>query len=229
MFVPLSIVVAGLVIAGAIVFSNDGEDATAPTNTGDPLAAEQPTIEPISEEDHVLGNPDAEVVIYEHSDFECPFCARFHPTMERIIAEYGDQVAWVYRHFPLDQIHPDARPAAEASECVADLAGNQAFWDYSKLLFDGMPASLTPENLRANAESLGVNGDEFQTCFAEGRFAEKVEAQYQSALVFAQSDPQFGTPYSVAVTKDGTQVVIPGAQPYEVVKQVVDTLLADAE
>lgn len=231
LFIPLSIVVAGLVVAGAIVFSNNGGDTTAPTDNNGDTAVEQPEIAPITEEDHILGNPDAEIVIVEHSDYECPFCARFHPTMERIMSEYGDsgQVAWVYRHFPLDQIHPDARPAAEASECVAALGGNSAFWDYTKKLFDGTPASLSPENLRANAEAVGVNGDEFQACFDEGRFADKVEAQYQSGLAFAQSDPNFGTPYSVAVTKDGTQVVIPGAQPYDVVKQVIDTLLAEGE
>jgi len=148
--------------------------------------------------------------------------------MEQIMSEYGEtgKVAWVFRHFPLDQIHPDARPSAEASECVAELAGNTAFWDYSKKLFEGQPSSLTTENLKSNAEALGVNGDEFTACVESGRHAATVEAQYQGGLALAQADPQFGTPYSVVLTKDGNQVVIPGAQPYNVVKQVIDTLLA---
>jgi len=225
LFVPVSIVVAGLIVAGAIFFTGD-KSGTVPT--GDDTQPTAATVEPVTEQDHIIGSADADIVVIEYSDFECPFCGRFHPTMEQIMSEYGEtgKVAWVFRHFPLDQIHPDARPSAEASECVAELAGNTAFWDYSKKLFEGQPSSLTTENLKSNAEALGVNGDEFTACVESGRHAATVEAQYQGGLALAQADPQFGTPYSVVLTKDGNQVVIPGAQPYNVVKQVIDTLLA---
>ena len=84
--------------------------------------------------DRYLGNINADVVIIEYSDIDCPFCKKFHPTMERIAQEYGSKIAWVYRHFPLDSLHPEARTKAEATECVAQLAGNEVFWKYLKTL-----------------------------------------------------------------------------------------------
>ena len=146
------------------------------------------------------------------------------------MAEYKDsgKVAWVYRHFPLDQIHPDARPASEASECVADLAGNDSFWEYSKLLFANTPSSLSKENLVANAVSLGVDEAAFNSCVESGKFKDAVEEDYQSGLVLAKNDKNFGTPYSVVVSKkDGTQITIPGAQSYAVIKQLIDTILSE--
>ncbi|MEY2641281.1 MAG: hypothetical protein RL150_674 [Candidatus Parcubacteria bacterium] len=226
-FVPASIVVAGLIIAGAIFFTGN-RDGAVPTAPQDGTAATEVNVEPVSAQDHIQGNPDAEIVVIEYSDYECPFCGRFHPTMEQIMSEYGatGKVAWVFRHFPLDQIHPDARPAAEASECVAELNGNDAFWQYTKKLFEGQPTSLTTDNLKSNAESVGVNGEAFTACVDSNRHEATVEAQFQSGRALAEADPQFGTPYSVVVTKSGQQVVIAGAQPYSVVKQVIDSLLA---
>ena len=84
--------------------------------------------------DRYLGNINADVVIIEYSDIDCPFCKKFHPTMERIAQEYGSKIAWVYRHFPLDSLHPEARTKAEATGCVAQLAGNEVFWKYLKTL-----------------------------------------------------------------------------------------------
>ncbi len=227
LFVPVSIIVAGIVIAGAIFFTGN-TDGTNPAVTGTDTEPTVANVEPVTDKDHVIGDRNAEIMVIEYSDFECPFCGKFHPTMEQIMSEYGanGKVAWTFRHFPLDQIHPDARPAAEASECVAELGGNDAFWSYSKKLFEGQPSSLTAENLKSNAESVGVKGDEFTACVDSDRHVATVEAQYQSGLALAQADPKFGTPYSVVITKDGRQMVIPGAQPYSVVKQVIDTLLA---
>lgn len=87
-------------------------------------------IEPVNDSDHLLGNPNAPVLMVEYSDLECPFCQRFHPTMKQALDEYEGQIAWVYRHFPLDALHPNARKAAEASECVAKVAGNDKFWEF---------------------------------------------------------------------------------------------------
>jgi protein-disulfide isomerase len=90
----------------------------------------------ITDEDYVKGNVSAPVTIVEFSDFQCPFCQRFHPSVQQIVNEYGDQVKWVYKHFPLDQIHPQARPAAEAAECVAEQKGNEGFWEFTDTLFE---------------------------------------------------------------------------------------------
>lgn len=230
LFVPISIVVAGLIIAGAVFFTRDNGNANPQVNNqNDKENTQQAAVDPVTDKDHILGNPDAEIVIVEYSDFECPFCARFHPTMEQIMNEYGNdgKVAWVYRHFPLDQIHKSARTASEASECVAELGGNQSFWDYSKKLFESTPSSLSIENLKANAIAVGINEADYQSCVDSGRHKATVEANYQSGLVLAKSDRSFGTPYSVIVSKkDGTQVTIPGAQSYSVLKQTIDSILS---
>lgn len=88
----------------------------------------------ISKEDHVRGNSEASVMIVEYSDYECPFCARFHGSMKQALEEYGDQVAWVYRHYPLTQLHPNAVLAAQTAECAAELGGDDAFWQFSDAL-----------------------------------------------------------------------------------------------
>ncbi|MBK5215710.1 MAG: thioredoxin domain-containing protein [Candidatus Pacebacteria bacterium] len=94
-------------------------------------------VPPAEAGEHILGNLDtAQVVIIEYSDFECPYCARYHPTMKKIISESNGGVAWVYRHFPLTQIHQNAMERAIASECVAQIKGNDAFWKYADLLFN---------------------------------------------------------------------------------------------
>jgi|AntRauTorcE11897_2_1112592.scaffolds.fasta_scaffold08011_3 protein-disulfide isomerase len=95
-------------------------------------------INPVDDNDHIRGNIDAEVVLVEYSDFFCPFCSSFHDTMKQIVGTYeADQVAWVYRHFPIPQLqgHEQAPLYAQASECVADLGGNDAFWSFSDSVF----------------------------------------------------------------------------------------------
>jgi protein-disulfide isomerase len=87
---------------------------------------------PVTDKDHLIGNKDANFILVEYSDFECPFCKRFHPTATKLYKENPD-VAWVYRHFPLD-FHPTAQKSAEASECLAKIGGNEAFWKFNDIL-----------------------------------------------------------------------------------------------
>lgn len=93
-------------------------------------------VTPVEAGEHILGNvATAQITIIEYSDFECPFCARFHPILEKIVSESNGNIAWVYRQFPLVQIHQHAMERAIASECVAKIKGNDAFWKYGDLLF----------------------------------------------------------------------------------------------
>ncbi|NVN97471.1 thioredoxin domain-containing protein [Candidatus Nomurabacteria bacterium] len=88
----------------------------------------------LSEEgDHLYGSADAPVVIIEYSDYECPYCARFHPEIKQIVDESKGGVAWIYRHWP---IHAGSLDKLIAAECVAKLKGNDAFWKYSESLFE---------------------------------------------------------------------------------------------
>lgn len=95
----------------------------------------------ISTDDHILGNPNAAITIIEYSDFECPYCKKFHATLNQIVAESNGNVAWVYRHWP---IHQNSFEKLVASECVAKIKGNDAFWKYSELLFGLLKTAADP-------------------------------------------------------------------------------------
>ncbi len=97
-------------------------------------------MKPISKDDHIIGNPNAKIIIVEYSDLECPFCKRFHETMHQVIDGNSD-VAWVYRHYPIPQLHPQAFHQAEATECAWEQGGNVAFWKYTDMLYKITPSS----------------------------------------------------------------------------------------
>ncbi|MFH0951676.1 MAG: thioredoxin domain-containing protein [Patescibacteria group bacterium] len=181
-------------------------------------------IQPVTSDDHVRGNLNiAEVVIVEFSDPECPFCQRFHATMQETVAAYGDQVAWVYRHFPLDSLHSKARKEAEATECAAELGGNEAFWAYTDRLYEITPSNngLAASQLPEIASDVGLDTAKFQDCLDSGKYADKVAAQLQDATASGGN----GTPYSVAISKNGETVPISGAQPVASLKNIIDGLL----
>lgn len=90
----------------------------------------------VKKDDHVRGAKNPKVYVVEYSDFECPFCKQFHPSLQQALTEYKDQVAVVYRHFPLESIHPSARALAEGSECAAEIGGEDAFWQYHDQVFE---------------------------------------------------------------------------------------------
>ena len=131
---PLAILVAGALIAGAVFYVNKN-GATGAGAESEALAGE---IRGVGEGEHVLGNPEADIVVVEYSDAECPFCKGFHETMKRMMTEYGEggKVAWAYRHLPLEQLHPKAPKQAEAMECAAALGGNDAFWKFTNLVYE---------------------------------------------------------------------------------------------
>lgn len=122
------VVLSGAQPKAAIVALLDGFDAAEGTA--------DITVEPVTKEDHTRGADDATYTIIEYSDIDCPFCARFHTTMKEVVGE-RDDVRWVYRHLPLPQLHPYAAMKAEASECVADQKGNDAFWTYLDAIIEG--------------------------------------------------------------------------------------------
>lgn len=100
----------------------------------DAVAAKVAGTPEVTGDDHYRGKKGAKIVMVEYSDYECPFCQKFHPTMNQIMAEYKNDVAWVFRDYPLS-FHANAQKAAEAANCVADLEGNDAYWEYGEVLF----------------------------------------------------------------------------------------------
>jgi len=226
------LLVSGVSLTNSVADSdNSGTVFGAATNTNTAVKtapAAQPTaqidIQPVTSDDHVRGNLEkAEVVIVEFSDTECPFCQRFHPTMQQVAEEYGDQVAWVYRHFPLDSLHPKARKEAEATECAAELGGNDGFWAYTDRLYEVTPSNngLPESQLAEIATEVGLDSAKFQDCLDSGKYADKVQSHVQDAMASGGN----GTPYSVAISLDGQIVPINGAQLFSSVKSTIDSLL----
>ena len=134
--IPIAIVIAGALIAGGLFFAtsrpSSGTNAAAGQQPAPEATGDLEAMAEITSNDHIRGNPDAAVTIVEYADFECPFCKRFHFTMQQVVRDYDGKVAWVYRQFPLDQLHTKARKEAVASECAAEIGGNDAFWKYTE-------------------------------------------------------------------------------------------------
>jgi len=153
--IPLAIIIGGIIVALTLYLS-------APKKpVGDPSL-----VRPVSAADHILGNPTAKVVIIAYSDFECPFCKSFHDTLHQIVANEGasGEVAWVLRHFPLTELHDSALPLARASECAAEVAGNEGFWRFADLLFKNQP--VDPARLGEIAAAANIPTTAFATCYA---------------------------------------------------------------
>ncbi len=227
--VPIAIVLAAALIAGAIVFTGMQKGGTGSnTDTDNNQVTAEVEVAPVTEKDHIRGNPNAPIIIVEYSDFDCPFCKSFHATMNKIMDEYGKdgKVAWVFRQFPLQQLHPNAPKTAAASECVASLGGNDAFWKFTDLVY-GDRTTNEPANLAKlpeYAEKSGVDKTKYNNCVSEGKFTKTITDDVADALKTGAR----GTPYSFLVVGD-QKGVINGAQPYENVKQMIDTMIAQLE
>lgn len=209
---------AALLAAGALAAGNVAVQAGPQSAPG---AAE--LMRPVSPRDHIRGRPDAPVKIVEFGDTECPLCKRFHPALKQIAAEYLDQVAWVFRHYPVDEIHPKARKEAEASECAAEQGGNDKFWAYLDRLYEITPSNdkLDPAELPRIAEHVGLSRAQFESCLQSGKHAQRVAEDVEDALAAGA----MGTPYTVVIAPNGRLFPILGAQPYASVKRVIDIAL----
>jgi protein-disulfide isomerase len=131
---------------------------------------------PVSERDHVLGAPDAPVTLVEYGDFECPHCRRAHPIVAAVLRQLGGSVRFVYRHFPLTQIHPHAQHAAE----IAELAGeHDRFWQMHDLLFENQD-SLEDEDLIGYAGELGIEPSLAIAALRAHTYADRVQEDFMS-------------------------------------------------
>ncbi|HJX17810.1 MAG TPA: thioredoxin domain-containing protein [Acidiferrobacterales bacterium] len=180
-------------------------------------------VEPVSARDHVRGPRTAPVKLIEFGDTECPLCKRLHPTMKRLVDDYRGQVAWVFRHFPIAEIHPKAPKEAEATECAAELGGEVKFWAYLDRLYEITPSGnrLDPVELPRIAQYIGLERAPFEQCLASGRHTARVAADVVDG--FAAGAP--GTPYTVIVAPSGKAYEVVGNQPYETLRLVIDIAL----
>lgn len=228
--IPLAIVFGFGMIAAAIYFTGGGPGTPLAVNDPNtpPAQTAEADIRPVDETDYIKGNPNAPILIVEYSDYDCPFCKRFHETMNQIMNEYGvdGKVAWVYRQFPIAQLHPNAPRISEAALCVGEVAGNDAFWQFSDQVFQerNINEATNITRLPEYAETAGADRAEFMSCLDSGKMKEVVTASYNEAAAAGIR----GTPHSFVLVGD-QQAVIEGAQPYEAVKQIIDNLISQLE
>ena len=217
--IPIAIALGGIIIAGAIYIGIPKSSSTGPGNPA--------LVRPVSSRDHIVGNPAAPVMIVEYSDFECTFCKDFHETLLHIISNEGanGKVALVYREFPLAEIHPHALSHARAAECIAEVAGNDAFWKFANLLFKNQP--VNPVKYGELASASGVFGNDFATCFASASttIEARIMADRQNALDMGAD----GTPYSLILVAGKPPIVMNGGYSYDAVKQLVDEALQNVK
>lgn len=180
------------------------------TTAGTQLADIQRYDIPIDDNDPVFGPADAPITIVEFADFQCPYCVRhFAETHPLILEQYGDQVRFVFKNYPLRSIHPDADAAAQAAECAQEQG---MFWEYHDLLFGGT-LGLGREAYAAYADQLGLDANALLACLDEGRYAASVQQDYDLAQ-------QLGVSSTPTFFINGIAMV--GAYPFDAFTTVID-------
>jgi protein-disulfide isomerase len=210
------------VLLGYVVWGYDPSGGKAPQTAAQPsgsiseAATEAPQYVRYkipSQGFYSIGPDNAPITIIEFSDYQCPFCRRWHQQVyEPLLAAYPGKIKLVYRNLPLTSIHPDAMSAAEAAMCAGE---QDAYWPYHEKLFGG--ESLGNQVYLQYAQELSLNMDKFQSCLNVHKYKATIEADSNFAVnLGVSSTPTFFI--------NGLAVV--GAQPLSVFKQVIDKELA---
>jgi protein-disulfide isomerase len=163
----------------------------------------------------IRGSENAPVTIIEFSDFHCPYCKQVQPTLKRILSDYGDRVKLAYRDFPIDQLHPNARKAAEAARCANDQG---KFWEFHDKLYGG-GTDASPETLTRLAREIDMDVVAFQQCIAVRKHGSGIDRDIEEATKLGVN----GTPGFFINGR-----LVSGAQPYEGFAQVINEELAHA-
>ena len=161
------------------------------------------------------GPATAPVTIVEFSDFQCPYCKQVVPTLTQVLSRYGEKVKLVFRDFPIDSLHPQARKAAEAARCARDQG---KFWEYHDALFANSP-NASPEHLKTYAEQVGLDVPSFERCRGSGTHAAAVQKDIEEGARLGVT----GTPVFFINGE-----LLSGAQPLEGFARVIERELAPA-
>ena len=205
-------------------FAKATAGAVAPTVTdsgGQPAPANVEIREVDESRDHIRGSKNAKVTIVTYTDLECPFCKRFHDTMAEVMQKYGNDLRMVYRHFPLDQLHSQARTEANATECANEQG---KFWELTDIIFQQTASNdgLDLSKLNEYAKQAGVKDiAQFSSCVEQNKFASKIQEDETDG----QGAGAQGTPYSILLGPNGEKVPLNGAYPTAQVEQLIDSLL----
>ena len=192
-----------------------------------PTGQPTPIVKISADDDPVIGDPNATISIIEFSDFQCPFCARFHiQTLPSILEEYVDQgkVKLVFRDFPIQNIHPNALPASVAAECANEQG---KFKEMHDKLFDnqqewsGLEMTKTVLLFSQYALEIGVEQEIFDSCLTSGKYIEEIRNDLKDGRDYGVS----GTPGFFIGNDQIGYVELKGAQPFESFKKVIDAQL----
>ncbi len=143
----------------------------------------QANIAPVSDDDYFKDNSNATVTIVEYSDFQCPACAQYYQMLKQVHTDFGDKIKFVYRHFPLRTIHPNAQAASEAA-VAAGLQGR--FWEMHDQLFENQTSwsnlAKPEESFIRYAENLGLNVEQFKSDLKSSQVKDRVNRDYNDAI-----------------------------------------------
>lgn len=222
---PIAIILAAIILAAShiaygMIIANGTPSAAVTMFNG----------RAVDDTDFVTGAVKSEVILVEYSDSECPFCAQLHPTIKKIQDEYASKIGFVYRYFPLTQIHPNAFEEARAIHCVGKSSDATKRQEYISQLFayklDKKNMTLAKGQKELMAKSIGVNEAQFAACMQSQESSDAVNASIQDGIAAGVQ----GTPATFVLlkSKKGYEVVslVDGARPYEYFKAVIDDALA---
>jgi protein-disulfide isomerase len=140
---------------------------------------------PVGPDDHQAGAPDAPVTLVEYGDFQCPWCFRAHPIVVALQEQLGPKLRFVFRNFPLTEIHPNALHAAEAAESVAGRSGADAYWRMHHQLYEHQqdsPDALDDAHLVQYATAAGSDPDQLSRDLESGAYDERIQADFSSGV-----------------------------------------------
>jgi protein-disulfide isomerase len=209
---PISIIIAGVIIAGAIIFTSQrSSGVVADTNQqGGAVPTAAVNVPVPTDKDNIIGSPSAPIALVEYSDFQCPYCQMIYPTLKKIVSESNGDISWTMREYPLYQIHPQATPSANAALCIAEQLGSAGYFKYADAVFNDQK-SLTPEFSATLAKQFGADMGKYNTCVKNSTYQNRIDTESADA----QNSGGNGTPYTVIInTKTGKQYPISGALPY---------------
>lgn len=224
LLVPISIVIAGALVGGAVLYANKGNNVANNQQQGQQQQqqgqqADQKAylnVAKVTAQDHIYGNKNAKVKIIAYIDLECPYCSKFHPIVKNVVDESKGDIALVVRYFPLP-FHAQAQEAAESAECVFSKGGDTAYWKFIDSTFAAFEKSGGANvNLAAIATQSGAD---ISSCDKKS-YDQKIKDQADNG----QASGLQGTPFAVVVVNGQAKGTIDGAYPKETIKQIITDL-----
>jgi protein-disulfide isomerase len=219
----IAVLVALFVILVAGFLSSKSRTATEQEGPLPDLREKEKTVA-LTNEDHILGSPNALLFLVVYTDFHCPFCEEYHQTLRNIMDVYGTsgEVAVVYRHMPLVQLHPHSPTYHLASECVYADAGDVAFWAFADLVFPHPDTKSVASStvLTALATEAGADPGTFRTCMQEETYKQKVEDSFHDGWDIGIRS----TPYTVLVTPY-QEIVLDEIRSFKTIAASIETIL----